>query len=92
MAPGSSIQPAELVHPRQPDRPGQAGVGQPGAEEVPLSGGTPILIGAEPHTLTITTAGSQIVAGLSRDRLVTLSGPAGSWQLLGRGQDPAYPG
>jgi hypothetical protein len=70
-------------------RPGSA---SPVLKEVPLSGGTLTLIRADPHTLTITTAGSQIVAGLSRDRLVTLSGPDGSWQLLGRGQDPAYPG
>jgi hypothetical protein len=60
--------------------------------EVPLSGGTPTPIGAEPHTRTIATAGSQIVAGLRGNRLVTLSGPDGSWQLLGPGQDPAYPG
>ncbi len=61
-------------------------------EEVPVSGGDPIPIGAEPHTRSITTAGSQIVAGLRGGRLVTLSVPAGSWQLLGPGQDPAYPG
>lgn len=64
----------------------------PVLKEVPLSGGTPTPIGAEPYTRTIATAGSQIVAGLRGNRLVTLSGPDGSWQLLGRGQDPAYPG
>jgi Lipoprotein LpqB beta-propeller domain/Sporulation and spore germination len=70
-------------------RPGSA---SPVLKEVPLSGGEPTRIGVEPGTLTITTAGSQIVAGLRRDRLVTLSGPGGTWQLLGPGQDPAYPG
>jgi hypothetical protein len=70
-------------------RPGSA---SPALKEVPLSGGEPTKISVEPGTLTITTAGSQIVAGLRRDRLVTLSSPDGSWQLLGPGQDPAYPG
>ena len=49
-------------------------------------------IGAEPHTISLATAGSQIVAGLRGGLLVTLSGPDGSWEPLGRGQDPAYPG
>jgi hypothetical protein len=70
-------------------RPGSA---RPTLEEVPVSGGEPTPIGAEPHTLSIATAGSQIVAGLRRGLLVTLSGPYGSWEPLGRGQDPAYPG
>ena len=61
-------------------------------EEVPVSGGQPTPIGAEPHTISLATAGSQIVAGLRGGLLVTLSGPDGSWEPLGRGQDPAYPG
>jgi hypothetical protein len=70
-------------------RPGSA---SPALKEVPLSGGEPTTIGVEPGTLTIATAGAQIVAGLRRGRLVTLSSPDGSWQLLGPGQDPTYPG
>jgi hypothetical protein len=70
-------------------RPGSA---HPLLEEVPVSGGEPTPIGAEPHTRSIATAGSQIVAGLRGGLLVTLSGPDGSWEPLGRGQAPAYPG
>ena len=57
-----------------------------------MNGGEPTTIASSRVPVTITTAGSQIVAGLRRDRLVTLSSPDGSWQLLGPGQDPAYPG
>jgi Lipoprotein LpqB beta-propeller domain/Sporulation and spore germination len=71
---------------------GSPGSARPLLKEVPVSGGEPTQIGAEPHTLSIATAGSQIVAGLHRGLLVTLSGPAGNWEPLGRGQDPAYPG
>ena len=70
----------------------RTGSAHPLLAEVPVSGGEPIPIGAELHTRSIATAGSQIVAGLRGDRLVTLSGPDGSWEPLGPGQDPAYPG
>jgi hypothetical protein len=70
-------------------RPGSA---HPRLDEVPVSGGEPTQIGAEPYTRSIATAGSQIVAGLRGGRLVTLSGPDGSWEPLGLGQAPAYPG
>jgi Lipoprotein LpqB beta-propeller domain/Sporulation and spore germination len=71
---------------------GRPGSAHPRLEEVPVSGGEPTPIFAEPHTLSIATAGSQIVAGLRGGRLVALSGPDGSWEPLGLGQAPAYPG
>ena len=51
-------------------------------EEVPVSGGEPTHIAAEPGTISLATAGSQIVAGLRNGRLVTLSGLSGSWEPL----------
>lgn len=71
---------------------GSPGSARPPLAEVPVSGGDRIQIDAEPHTLSIATAGSQIVAGLRGGLLVTLSGPDGNWEPLGRGEDPAYPG
>jgi Lipoprotein LpqB beta-propeller domain/Sporulation and spore germination len=60
--------------------------------EVPVSGGQPTIIVAEPHTISLATNGSQIVAGLQSGRLVTMSGLNGSWEPLFSGQDPAYAG
>ena len=70
-------------------RPGSA---EAGLDLVPVNGGQPVPIGAEPHTISLTTAGSQIVAGLRGGQMVTLSGVTGSWGPLLHGYDPAYPG
>jgi hypothetical protein len=61
-------------------------------EEVPVSGGEPTRIAAEPGTISLATAGSQVVAGLRNGRLVTLSGLSGSWEPLFSGEAPAYAG
>jgi hypothetical protein len=62
-------------------------------ERVPVNGGQPVTFGrAEPHTISLTTAGSQIVAGLRGGQMATLSGAAGGWGPRVPGEDPAYPG
>ena len=70
-------------------RPGSAGAL---LWRVPVNGGEPTPIGAERRTVSLATAGSQIVAGLRGGRMVTLSGAAGTWGPLVPGRDPAYPG
>jgi Lipoprotein LpqB beta-propeller domain/Sporulation and spore germination len=60
--------------------------------DVPLTGGAPVPIPTAPGTVSITTAGSDLVAGTSHDQILMASGPVPSWRQVGQGRVPAYPG
>ncbi len=59
---------------------------------VPVNGGQSTPVTPEQRIVSVTTAGTQIVAGLRNGRVVTFTGAPGGWGPLLAGRDPAYPG
>jgi hypothetical protein len=60
--------------------------------DVPLTGGASVPILTPPGTVSITTEGSDLVVGTSRDQILIASGLVPSWRQVGQGRAPAYPG
>jgi hypothetical protein len=60
--------------------------------DVPLTGGASTQIVTADGTVSITTAGSELVAGTTRDQILTSSGPDPTWRQAGQGRVPAFPG
>jgi hypothetical protein len=72
----------------------------PSVTEYPVSGGTPTSIPADPdmQTITASSPGQPLIAGLPKGRMKTDASPIGSWMFINDGDTPAngssptYPG
>jgi len=60
--------------------------------DVPLTGGASTPIVTDGGTVSITTAGSELVAGTTRGQILMSSGPDPTWRQVGQGRVPAFPG
>jgi Lipoprotein LpqB beta-propeller domain/Sporulation and spore germination len=59
---------------------------------VPLTGGASSPIVTDVGTVSITSAGSELVAGTTRGQILMGSGPDPTWREVGQGRVPAFPG
>jgi hypothetical protein len=65
---------------------------EPQLYDVPLTGGPSAAITTSAGTVSITAAGSDLVAGTSGGQILMSSGTDLSWRQVGQGRGPVYPG